>query len=216
MKNSSPQTQSEVFTTVQKNVAENCCNSYSKIIEIMKSLMFIVLLGTVTVFLPFDVFAANPIVRSSPVNARVLIPQTTNVYKNIAPPSATCNYYNASDSAGTWNGKFSSKGSRLSNAESQNLTFPLPPYTYEHNGVNYTISVTADDVNRYYEFEMFPTTSGYTRIETAYLTENCHGYSTGLGYWMDSFNTLMTDDYVASTSHHIWQLVLSKEIAIIR
>jgi hypothetical protein len=29
---------------------------------------------------------------------------------------------------------------------------------------------------------------------------NCHGYSTGLDYWMDSFSTLMNDDYTSSTT----------------
>jgi hypothetical protein len=150
--------------------------------------------------IPFSVaFADNPSSITADVNARVLIPQTNNVYKNITPPTDTCNYYDANDPAGTWNDKRSSKNNKLSNAETQGLSFPLPSYTYTHNNANYTVNVVAADVDRYYDTEIFPTASGYSRKETASLAMNCHGYSTGLGYWMDSFNTLMNDDYTAST-----------------
>jgi hypothetical protein len=146
-----------------------------------------------------DALAANPTFQSTQVNARVLIPQTTNVYHNITPYTEACNYYNANDPAGTWNGKYTSQGNRLTNAETQNLTFPLPTYLFIYNDVLYVVNATAADVDRYYDKEKYPTTSGYTRIATAYLSENCHGYSSGLGYWMDSPITLVTDDYTAST-----------------
>jgi hypothetical protein len=192
--------QVKCITTFQKNVAENCCNCYTRIIEAMKSLIFIAFLCNVVMFPFFVVSAANPTSITPGVNARVLVPQTNNVYKNITPVTAACNYYDADDPDGTWNNMNSSKGRRLTNGETQDLTFPLPPYTYEHNGVNHTVNVTADDINRYYEFDQFTSAKGYTRIETASLVMNCHGYSTELGYWMDSFDTLMADDYTASTT----------------
>jgi hypothetical protein len=167
----------------------------------VKSLIFIAIVCTAIAFSPFSVFAANPDLISTEVNARVLVPQSNGVYQNITPPSADCNYYTAGDIVGGWNGKFSEEGNRLSNAESAGLTFPLPAYEFEdESGVTHSVSVTEADVNRYYEFEMFTSAKGYTRISDASLVMNCHGYSTGLGYWMDSFDTLMNDDYTASTT----------------
>jgi hypothetical protein len=93
-----------------------------------------------------------------------LIPQSNGVYKNINPPSDVCNYYTASDTAGTWNGKFSSQGNRLTNAETQNLTFPLPTYLFIHENILYVVNVTAADVDRYYESEKFTVANGYTKI----------------------------------------------------
>ncbi|MDR1480748.1 MAG: hypothetical protein LBJ00_17625 [Planctomycetaceae bacterium] len=160
-----------------------------------------VFMWNATAFPFYAAFAANPEIITPEVNARVLVPQSNSVYKNITPVTAACNYYDATDTTGTWNNKFTSKGKRLTNGETQNLTFPLPSFEYkDDSGTKHSVNVTAADVDRYYEYEKFTAANGYTKISGASLAMNCHGYSTGLGYWMDDFDTLMSDDYTSSTT----------------
>jgi hypothetical protein len=62
------------------------------------------------------------------------------------------------------------------------------------------VSVEAADVNRYYDEEIYPASSGYVRTSSASMGMNCHGFSTGLNYWLDSFDKLMNDEYTLYSS----------------
>ena len=58
------------------------------------------------------------------------------------------------------------------------------------------ILVLASDGNRFWDEEYF-NPRGFTRVSGGepILSMNCHGYSTGVGYWLDDFFVLMEHDY---------------------
>ena len=134
--------------------------------------------------------------------ALVQIPGT-NLYQPFTLMSAPCEYYDAGKplTSGSWDGYTTKKvnpGKPLSHFRGQQFSFPKVPIT--HNYQIHAVQVTAADVDRWWENAVFKPSDGYTRITGASLNQNCHGYSMGLGYWMNSFNTKVGDDYIPCNS----------------
>jgi hypothetical protein len=144
----------------------------------------------------------NPVFEVLGINARVAIPGTNPpeyVSQGFQQPYCY-KYKSAYFTEGNWNGKFTKKNNKpISNSVTGNLTFPILT-TVSHNGQEFPIIITSDDVDRYYDEEKYPATDGYTKISGTSLLMNCHGFSTGLGYWIDNFNVIAQNDYTASTT----------------
>gem|GEM_PF-3008033 len=96
-----------------------------------------------------------------------------------------------------WNGKFTVNGPtavhpvsgqmekpRIENVDT-NLTFPIDP-----GGLN----ITAAEVNAYWDVVF----ASATRIGGPSWSQNCHGHSTGLGYWINGngFSIVRQHDWV--------------------
>ena len=94
-----------------------------------------------------------------------------------------------------WNGKFASDGiTKIANVDTS-LTFPIDPISPTNpNGKN----ITAAEVNAFWDAHYYPA----DRIGEPTWDENCHGHSTGLGFWInDGLSALITvGDWVMCTS----------------
>jgi len=87
-----------------------------------------------------------------------------------------------------WDGHTTSTGNQLSHARTGGLAYGF--WGLCANGVLHQI--TAADVDRFWECAIY---SGYDKISGASLGMNCHGFSTGVGYWLNDFQKLVDDDY---------------------
>jgi hypothetical protein len=144
----------------------------------------------------------NPVFDVLGINAKVAIPGTNPpeyVAQGFQQPYCY-QYKSMYFSEGNWNGKFTKKNNKpISNSVTGNLTFPLFT-TVSHNGQVFPIIITSEEVDRYYDEEKYTVAKGYTKISGTSLLMNCHGFSTGLGYWIDDFNVIALNDYTASTT----------------
>ena len=117
---------------------------------------------------------------------------------------------------GQWNGKFTSHANTqhaLTNMVTGGWAYPLK-YPHEcppacslvippmSSPICQCILVLAEDGNRFWD-DYF-SQRGFTRVAGSGiipgygvpdLSMNCHGYSTGVGYWLDDFDTLTKYDY---------------------
>jgi len=124
-----------------------------------------------------------------------------------------CDYYLASYYPnGQWNDMFTENGLKYVGGAVQPLTNMVSggwayPLKYPHecppacSPTCKCIIVSAQDGNRFWDAYFTP--RGFTRVSIAGipgsgdpdLSKNCHGHSTGVGYWLDGFGTLMACDY---------------------
>ena len=99
-----------------------------------------------------------------------------------------------------WNGKFTVNGPtsihpvsghlekpRIANVAT-NLTFPIDP-----GGLN----ITATEVNAFWDMHY----ANATRIGEPTWSQNCHGHSTGLGYWVNDFIRVRDYDWELCRTH---------------
>jgi hypothetical protein len=139
----------------------------------------------------------NPVFRPLGINARVAVPGTNPTeYVTRGFRQPYCYHYeSAYFPEGTWNGKFTKEDNEpISNSVTGDLTFPVLAILH-YNGQRFLITITAADVDRYYDEEKYPVTGGYTKISGASMAMNCHGFSTGLGYWINDFDVIAQNDY---------------------
>jgi hypothetical protein len=133
----------------------------------------------------------------------VLCPGATD-YKFLQFNSAPCNQWTVAEEGAfisnpltDWNGKYSGAGYPLSNLETGGLSFPNSVVIGTIGGLPQTIPFSAANVDKFWKYAMY---DGYTEISGADLSKNCHGYSTGVGYWLQAFGRLMKDDYTKYNS----------------
>jgi hypothetical protein len=144
--------------------------------------------GTITI---------NPTAKRIGINSLVSIPGVGTIYHGFY--SDQCNYWSAAENVisgapfglGPLYNKFSGKGNPLANAETGGLSYP-PSVVVPHNGLSHTVPFSTSNVDAYWKYVIY---GSYGQIGTASLSQNCHGYSTGVNYWLDSFQTLVNDDW---------------------
>ena len=148
--------------------------------------------GTITV---------NPAVEPVQIHALVLLPgasKKTYVSVNSAP----CNHWKADGAVigdpyiatmfGNWNGKITNAGTPLSNVETGGLSYPSSITVPSGGWVPHTVNFSASNVDDFWEYAIY---GGYGKTSGASLSQNCHGHSTGAGYWLDDFKRLVDDDW---------------------
>ena len=151
----------------------------------LKNLRLVIAFFALAVLLPGSVAWGQQ--QTNPVGAMKVV----NFIRNGVEMQATIVIPNAlwNPSYQGWNGRFSSSGTRIANL-STNLAFPIDP-----GGAN----ITAAEVNAYWDSKR----SGATRIGEPTWSMNCHGFATGLGYWIqeDGWNALKNaGDWIKCTS----------------
>lgn len=96
-----------------------------------------------------------------------------------------------------WNGQKTSLGSEIENVDTSGITFPVTGINF----LGYSFTITAAKVNDAWDDIYQVGTIGYntvTRISEPSWEMNCHGYSTGLGFWVQGHNgytTVIGDDW---------------------
>ena len=147
----------------------------------------------VLIFCGLQAVAANPQQATLTVYA-IVKPSGASNYHHISV-NFIVDYYNSSDTAGTWNGKYTSTNNkRLSNGITSGISYSSKTYSVTEGPNTYTGTLASADVDRYWDSCYV----GYTKVSNASVAQNCHGYSTGVGYWLDSFQTLVDNDYTKS------------------
>ena len=133
----------------------------------------------------------NPSQASIQVYVRVAFPKIGGGFDYVdeVVPSETCFHYRpgALSSGHSWTGYTTNKGSQLSHVRTGGLSYG---FWRSVGGVMH--QVTASDVDRFWEAAIY---GGYDKISGASLSWNCHGHSTGVGYWLNAFKTLVDDDW---------------------
>ncbi|GHT42918.1 hypothetical protein FACS189443_6400 [Planctomycetales bacterium] len=144
-----------------------------------------------TLFTNSMAFGQNPSWQPIGVYVRVgfLNPSGGMSYVNAQVSSESCFHYSPGTLAAghSWAGYTTSSGTELAHIRSGGLTYGFLRI------INSVIhNVTASDVDAFWECAIF---AGYDKISGASLSKNCHGHSTGVGYWLNDFGKLMKDDY---------------------
>jgi len=107
--------------------------------------------------------------------------------------SASIPIWLANPSYPEWNGRNTSKGNRIENADTSGISFPM---LCSNGSV-----ITKAMVNAYWDNELITkNTNPYIfvmRIDDPSWEMNCYGFATGLGYWIQSngHDRLMADDW---------------------
>jgi hypothetical protein len=137
----------------------------------------------------------NPV--ASPLRLQATIMVTINgvsADRNVFVDVPCLHYESSNYPNGTWNGKFTTFGyppQPLSNSDTSGLAYPLQGLI---SSLNMVVPVTADNGNAFWD--AYYTPRGFTRIGAEPdLTQNCHGYSTGVGYWLNDIYTKLGYDY---------------------
>jgi len=90
----------------------------------------------------------------------------------------------------SWNGKYTSggvsSGMPLGNAVTDNL------YVADPSGNIPRPAIDPLAVDKFWNTYVY---GDYDLVSSADPSQNCHGYSTGVGYWLNDFQTLMDYDY---------------------
>ena len=71
------------------------------------------------------------------------------------------------------------------------------PFSYDLDGNGTKETIYASDCDAFYEDMKYPS-QYYTLVSSATCEENCHGFATGKGVWIngDAMSTILQDDYV--------------------
>jgi len=94
-----------------------------------------------------------------------------------------------------WNDRYSGAGYPLSNYDTGALSYPDSVVIGTIGGLSYAIPFSVANVDQFWEYAIYKKADGYTQVGGASLSQNCHGYSTGAGYWLNAFGRLIKDDY---------------------
>ncbi len=88
-----------------------------------------------------------------------------------------------------WNGRNTSAGNRIQNADTPNTGFPFNVVIPGVGVVAVTQAMSDAAWDDFY--------AGCTRISNSTFAKNCFGYCTGKSYWVDEpgFDQIMTDEY---------------------
>lgn len=103
-----------------------------------------------------------------------------------------------------WNGKNTSKvGNKIENVDTSKCAFGFSIPIDNSKGGTEMVTVTAATSDAAWEEVMYIPSAGWTKESSSAFDQNCYGYATGLGYWIEvaGFQTLANDDYNEEKYH---------------
>lgn len=150
-----------------------------------------------TVLSTTNVVFGNPTWKPIDVLVRIAIPKVSGIgydYVITVVPSDPCYHYSPGtlSTGHSWAGYTTSQGKELAHIRSGGLS-----YGFLRTIAGTIHTVTASDVDSFWEYVIY---GSYTKISGASLSKNCHGHSTGVGYWLNDFQKLVDDDWTKYSS----------------